>query len=726
MISKILLLIIFIFSVCNRINGQTTWMYPVNHQNYNGLNFSPLHDDVCGIIDLDISPDSSLYFLARTASGGEKGIYRYDLAADSVAMYLGLTSLLSYKEIISNVRATPDSGFIFGSSSWLTGGPGQFHTSIKKYTKNASQEWSVYMDIINPTGGHWTNHVMPNNAGNYFALVYSQFPTDTLYEINNLGIVIDSLPLPWSGHGYRALFQMPNNDLLMEQNTQLVRMDLSGNTIWTFPGSFNLLSFDSSSIFVCDTGNSFSIIKKINPLAGSLVWTDTISQINISSIDGTSDGGVIMSVGVEPLSGFSAAPAQMDGQLIKTDANGNMQWTKTYTFNEYGLSFVKEISPGNYITSGTYYVSDIDNPQMCSSNAFIATVDSAGNSILEAASYMWPGDANDNDTLFAPEDILYTVMASGKSGPVRNTPLDWWPIWHFSSYAFDWSSSFANGVNVKHADFDNSGMIDTADVNMYMAYPQLWYLNELYPLRTPEQTFSTQPDFILQPENDTVDPGDVMRFYVIAGSTSLPVDSVFGIAFLALYDYLNTDMNQPVVTISNSDFGIPGTNMSGAGLGMGEFRMVFCRTDSTNVYQLHDTLAVIELTANSGITSPTSFSFQFFSFYSMTLSTSKVGFNLVSNPVMIDPALVNIKENTLNNEINIFPNPVKHKIKIQSSTLEIEKIEIRNVMGEVIVHKALADIKNAETDLSNLENGMYFLKVYTNKKTEDIKFIVNH
>ncbi|HKR03965.1 MAG TPA: T9SS type A sorting domain-containing protein [Bacteroidia bacterium] len=728
MISKKLLLIIFILSVWCRVNGQSTWIYNLSYHTTDG--FSMLdNDNVSGIQVAAISPDSSVYMIAKIWPDHFYYLYKFDLTTDTIAwsMYLQLDNITSY---ITDIKSTADSGFIFYLNDIDNGGTGEVWSTIYKYDKNGNIQWSDTLPEIPPYGGHWTYDVIQNNAGNYFALLVRYLPgvTYLLYEYDNSGTIIDSLPVQG-----RSLFQMPNNDLLIQQTNQLFRMDLSGNIAWTLPGAINLISWDTSAVFICnpDTTNGIAVIKKVNPQNGGILWTDTINQPNITSIDGTSDGGVIISTGIPvTYSSQNYPPPNMNGQLIKLDLAGTIQWSKTYVFNEYGFSFIKELSPGNYLTSGTYYATDFFSPVAAlTPNAFIATIDSAGNSILETTSYMWPGDANHNDTMYAPEDVLYTGIALGKTGPRRIIAADTlFGPWIGSAYAFDWTSLFPNGVNVKHADFDNNGVVDTADVNLYLSTPILWD-GYILSWRSSSQLFSTQPDFVLQPEKDSVAPGEVMRFYVIAGNAAQPIDSVYGIAFSAYYDYYLTDMSVPSITISNSDFGILGTNFLGLSSGApagSDIRMVFSKTDNLNAYNLYDTLGVIELTAYSGITSPQAFALQISSFYALTNSTSPVAFNTINGSVVIDAGLVNIEANALNSEINIFPNPVRDKVKIKSPALKIEKIEIRDVMGKTVLTKIFADKENIQIDVDDLDNGVYFLKVYADKKAANFKFVLNN
>ena len=73
-------------------------------------------------------------------------------------------------------------------------------------------------------------------------------------------------------------------------------------------------------------------------------------------------------------------------------------------------------------------------------------------------------------------------------------------------------------------------------------------------------------------------------------------------------------------------------------------------------------------------------------------------------------------------KINIYPNPAENEINF-SSSVEITKIEILNLLGQIIYTK---DIKstNAKIDISNITKGNYIAKTYTKKGVRTTKFVV--
>jgi len=138
---------------------------------------------------------------------------------------------------------------------------------------------------------------------------------------------------------------------------------ITGDIIWseTFGGSGNDYAYgiyetsDSGLIIVGHT-NSFGAggmdiyIIKID-FSGTIQWSKTYGGANDEfgyAIQQTSDNGYII---VGSTTSFGAGAE--DVYLIKTDANGNILWTKAYggTMNEVGYS-IQQTTDGGYIITG--------------------------------------------------------------------------------------------------------------------------------------------------------------------------------------------------------------------------------------------------------------------------------------------------------------------------------------------------------------------------------------
>lgn len=89
------------------------------------------------------------------------------------------------------------------------------------------------------------------------------------------------------------------------------------------------------------------------------------------------------------------------------------------------------------------------------------------------------------------------------------------------------------------------------------------------------------------------------------------------------------------------------------------------------------------------------------------------------------PVTTNIFNYTNENAVNIFPNPAKDKIQIQSLGFSIQLLEIYNVLGEKVY--ASSNLKQQvlnEIDLSAFQKGIYFVKIDGDSKTFTRKIVV--
>ncbi len=72
-------------------------------------------------------------------------------------------------------------------------------------------------------------------------------------------------------------------------------------------------------------------------------------------------------------------------------------------------------------------------------------------------------------------------------------------------------------------------------------------------------------------------------------------------------------------------------------------------------------------------------------------------------------------------ELNIYPNPTSNLLHIEASQTDISKVEIFDVQGKRVMQVSAPNLR--ELDVSQLTNGMYFLKVRTSDGELTRKFV---
>ncbi len=146
----------------------------------------------------------------------------------------------------------------------------------------------------------------------------------------------------------------------------LLKTDANGSRLWdkTFGGINNESAayvqqtsdggyIIAGTTFTYGEGGSDAWIIKTDS-GGKRIWDKTFGGINnesAASVQQTSDGGYIIAGTT-----FTYGAGESDSWLIKTDANGNRLWDKTFggIENEWAVS-VQQTSDGGYIIAGTTF-----------------------------------------------------------------------------------------------------------------------------------------------------------------------------------------------------------------------------------------------------------------------------------------------------------------------------------------------------------------------------------
>ncbi len=81
------------------------------------------------------------------------------------------------------------------------------------------------------------------------------------------------------------------------------------------------------------------------------------------------------------------------------------------------------------------------------------------------------------------------------------------------------------------------------------------------------------------------------------------------------------------------------------------------------------------------------------------------------------------QEPSLENEITIYPNPANNILSIKTSSLHVEKMQLVNVTGQVILDKAYP---SQDIQVDTIPGGLYYIRLFVNESILIRKIVIQH
>ncbi len=456
----------------------------------------------------------------------------------------------------------------------------------------------------------------------------------------------------------------------------LIKTDSNGDTLWTktFGGTAADVGLaiqqttDGGYIITGWTqsfgAGSYDIYLIKTNSAGNLLWTKTIGGANQNlgySVQQTTDGGYIINGNVQIIPfGFYYV------HLIKTNANGDTLWTKTFGGTTGGEGWcVHQTTDGGYIITGktTSFGSG-------AYDAYLMKTDVNGN-LLWTKTY---GNSNYDEGTSVQQTTDGGYIFTGGTTRLSSGYSDVLLIKTNSNGDTLWTKSFGGayhdyGYSVKQT--SDGGYIVAGRTDKFGTGS-----NDGYLIKTNangDSLWTTTFDLLDNDENysvqQTTDGG-----YIIAGLTTS-----FGVSDVYL---IKTDAN------------------GNSGCNQGNLTTI---TDSS----------VIQLTSPTAMTySPAS---------NVNNAATIVGYGGIANTLCF---AVGINEVTTNNLFFLSPNPSEGNFIISfEGTIMNGNIEILNVLGESVFTENIFNVSKKEINVKNISLGIYFVKVQTENGSVTKKII---
>jgi hypothetical protein len=468
--------------------------------------------------------------------------------------------------------------------------------------------------------------------------------------------------------------------LLVQVDVFAIKTDATGNPIWkkaigesasdyandiqqTSDSGFIVCGYSNSTFSGGFAGENIYLIKLSSN--GNILWSKIIGGAGnerANSVRQTSDGGFIIAGTTN-----SWGSGGKDFYLIKTDANGNISWTKTFggALDDVANS-VKQTSDGGFIVAGetnSFGAGDIDY--------YLIKTDALG-TLTWSKTY---GEIN--------SDWLYSVVQASNGGYVMG------------GYSISFlGAGEADAVVIKT---DSTGSI-------------VW-----------SKTYGEQFGDVASSMVTTNDNG----YALAGGQSSFPFSMVdkgllFKIDSVGNFIWANTfinsnDVQRNICKTSDGGYAMTGDRLPFSGIdlpiiktnanGTSGCNELSTTLTSTNIFPQVSNPATLNSSGGTALT---------------VTSLSNNG-GVVTNLCFSS----SINEITQNNLFTLSPNPSSGNFIIAFQEMIVNgNVKISNIIGEEVFTESIFGNSKKEINLKNIQSGIYFVKLFDGEKYYCKKVII--
>ena len=386
-----------------------------------------------------------------------------------------------------------------------------------------------------------------------------------------------------------------------------------------------------------------------------------------------------------------------DSVMTVNPGSGLYQWSyndefgNTTQIQNFGNEHVADL-PGVYICV-TYYTG-------CNTITHVFEVVDCSTSTDD----VWPGDAN-SDNIVTNADALYLGLAFGQTGATRPAATLNWVGQPATDWAFDFAS---NGVNLKHADCDGNGIVNFDDTLAI----DFNYLNTHNKFEAAPA--GGNPPIWIEATPDTVGLEHAIDIVVHLGTADLPVIDLHGVAFSLTFDENLVTPQGLSINFDNCVLGTAGTDVLTFQETMfldGAIDIAVTRTTLMD-FQGYGPIVHGRIVTTDNLSGYADLPIGVSGITALSSQEEEVLLSGIGDTVHIDPNKVGVVEPE-QLDISIYPNPTNGLVTVDGVTGQTN-LSVMNAVGQVVFRTNL-EADKSRVDLSHLNNGLYVLKLETDK-----------
>ncbi len=376
----------------------------------------------------------------------------------------------------------------------------------------------------------------------------------------------------------------------------------------------------------------------------------------------------------------------------------------------------------------------ITNEAGCSDQSCVEIYPGSPDDICQTTDCIWPGDM-DGDGKANNYDLLRLGFGIEELGtprthfPIADDSIAWLP-----SFGEDWSLEFM-GTNFKHFDANGNGVIEEKDKEAI-----LYNYDPDFDFQTIQDSDGPKVYLEFQDSSIQIGPGANEKVHVDLqirlGTFDFPVTNIQGIAFSIDYPnsivepgsarafYPDTSFfgrSEEVITIQKDLF-----SSSLGRLDLGLSRRSGREITGFGTIFTTSFVVISDIAIGKGVNS-----------IPFEVSISKVA--LVNNqgqlvPVQLEsvPASIDLQigtitstrpNPTLNNKLQLFPNPTSSLTRLQWTDLQPEWIQVTDALGKVVLRQQ-ANSDYLDLDTRGWGSGLYLVQIGTSDGTATKRLMV--
>jgi hypothetical protein len=326
--------------------------------------------------------------------------------------------------------------------------------------------------------------------------------------------------------------------------------------------------------------------------------------------------------------------------------------------------------------------------------------------------FVWPGDAN-HDSIVDNNDLLSVGLNYNNAGISRDSTTNMW----IAQFCPEWLSFQMDSINMKHADCNGDGDVNSLDTVAIMANYGATHAKKKERIQNGKSTAALS----VIPHSPYYTASDTAKFDIVAGSISNPVNALYGIAYDIYIDPLFIKSGTLKFSHVSNWLGDPAANalsLSKEFESSGFIENAIIRMDKANQTG-YGKIGELKFVVDPNLVDVDTMNITIIYYNAVDATGHAITFTVQDTSSIVSPITTSLIENT-SYGFEVFPNPTNDLLNVLLHEKAI--IEIYTINGQII--KTIThDSGETSINIRDFVSGVYIVRAKTDKEIVTKKFI---